>query len=66
MGMSKPKVDKEAERAREAEKKLQAKAKADLEANQMRLDDQRKRRGAGLGAFTRTGDLGILSQVLGG
>jgi hypothetical protein len=32
----------------------------------MRLDDQRKRRGAGLGAFTRTGDLGILSQVLGG
>ena len=64
--MSKPKVDKGAEKARKEEAKLQAKAKADLEASQMRLDDQRKRRGAGLGAFTRTGDLGILAQVLGG
>ena len=64
--MSKPKVDKEAERAREAEKKLQAAEKARLDARQARLDDQRQRRGAGLGAFTRTGELGILSQVLGG
>lgn len=66
MGMKKPKVDKDAEKARKEEAKLQAKAKADLEARQGRLDEQRQRRGAGLGAFTRTGDLGILSQVLGG
>lgn len=66
MGMSKPKVDKEAEREREAEKKRQKEEKARLDARQSRLDDQRQRRGAGLGAFNRTGDLGILSQVLGG
>lgn len=66
MGMSKPKVDKEAERAREEEKRRQAAEKARLDARQARLDDQRQRRGAGLGAFTRTGELGILSQVLGG
>lgn len=66
MGMSKPKVDKDAEREREAEKRRQAEEKRRLEARQSRLDDQRQRRGAGLGAFTRTGELGILSQVLGG
>ena len=37
-----------------------------LEAEKKRRTEQRQRRGAGLAAFTRTGETGILRPVLGG
>jgi predicted nuclease with TOPRIM domain len=48
------------------EMKKQKREAARLDEEQKRRTDQRQRRGAGLGAFTRTGETGILRPVLGG
>jgi hypothetical protein len=62
----KPKVDKDAERARKDEKRAQATEAERLRTKQEREDGMRKRRGASQGAFMRTSERGILAQVLGG
>lgn len=64
--MQKPKVDKSAEKARKEEGKLQKAEAARLDAESDRRKDQRQRRGAGMGAFLRTGERGLLSPLLGG
>lgn len=64
--MKKPKVDKGAEEAQRTEKKAQKLEASRLEAEDDRRKDQRQRRGAGMGAFLRTGERGLLAPLLGG